>query len=105
MSATVIVAVHVSVFPEASFTVMITEFAPLFEQLNVVLLSVIIKFPAIVQLSEDPLFTSFTVNVATPELFKNMVGEAQTAVGAWVSEIITSKLQALLMLPVISVAV
>jgi hypothetical protein len=89
MSETVTVALQVLLFPAASFTVITTVFEPLFVQLKLVLLSVIIKLPDAVQLSLDPSFTSLAVKVAIPDEFKYMVAALQTAVGGVLSATVT----------------
>ncbi len=69
MSSTVMIDVHVLVLPAASLTVRVTVLDPILEQLKVVLLSVRIRLPSAVQLSEEPLLTWAVVSVACPELF------------------------------------
>ena len=103
LSATVTVDVHVLWLFAASFTVITTVLAPLFVQLKLVLLRVMIRLPDAVQLSDEPLFTSDTASVAIPEPFRLMVAFLQVATGGTLSETVTVKLHRMLVFPLVSV--
>jgi hypothetical protein len=105
LSITVTVALQVLWLPEASLNFTKTVFSPLLEQLKLVLLSIMIKLPEAVQLSVDPSLTSAEVNVAIPELFRDMVAGLQLAVGARLSKMVIVKEHGLLVLFAASLAV
>jgi hypothetical protein len=84
------VVLQVLLFPSKSVTVSVTAFAPMFAQVNTVMLGV---NEAIPQASEDPLLMSAPVMVALPDAFSWTVMFWQTATGSMVSCTVTVLLQ------------
>jgi hypothetical protein len=78
LSTTVTVAVHWLLFPDVSVTVNVTEFAPLFEQVNELGDTVMEASP---QGAVLPLSTSAAVMLTVPDESKATVMFLQTAVG------------------------
>ena len=89
VSAMVMVALAVALFPFTSVMVNTTLFAPMLLQLKLVFDKLI---ELMLQLSLEPLFTCEAVTLAVPELFKYKVKFCATAVGLVVSRTNTLKL-------------
>ena len=86
VSATVTVDVQTVELPDASVTVIVTVFAPIFAHVKLFGLTAKIAIP---QVSLDPLFTANESIVRLPVLFRYLVMFLQIATGATVSNAVT----------------
>jgi len=86
VSATVTVDVQTVELPDASVTVIVTVFTPIFEQVKLLGLTTKLAIP---HASLDPLFTANESIVRLPVLFRYLLMFLQTATGATVSNTVT----------------